>query len=230
MDRFILASTCPVGFHGHAIIDLQKPIVTQLNRRRLYPWSGSEVGDDRSIKKIIEQNASLRISFGWSFESTMMFEQIMSECINEIVPKFNESTGNMCSDNRCDWLGFLPFNAFERIVYEDLSLYSLILFNNELIDFQTAVVEFITGHTIYRQHAIVRDHRYRFHTFRNARLDPVALSDLFIYYIDAVRDTSLISRIPRDMIEEQIGCHFLYHPDVFFEMLNFHKLKGEISE
>lgn len=232
MDRFTLskASTCPIGFHGHATIDLQKPIPPQLNRRRLYLRSGSEPGDDRHIKKIIEQNASLRVSFGWSFESTIMFEQVIAECIQEVIPKFNESTGSMCSDNRCDWIGFLPFNAFERDVYEELSLYSLVLFNNELIDFQIAVIEFITGHRIYKQHAIVRDHRYRFDTFRNIRLNPVALSELFSYYIQAVKDTSLVLHIPRDILEEQIGCHFLHYPDVFFEMLNFYKLKGEICE
>jgi hypothetical protein len=159
-----------------------------------------------------------------------MFEQVMAECVTKVIPKFNKLSGNMCSDNRCDWIGFLPFDAFERAAYEDLSVYNLILFNNELIDFQAAVVEFITNHVLYRQHSIVRNHRYRFDTFRNVRMDPVALSDLFSYYVQAVKDTSLVPSIPRDILEEQIGCHFLHCPGVFFEMLDFYKLKGEICE
>lgn len=231
MERFVLSSeSCIIGFHEHVALDLMKPISQQLNRHRLYHRGSGDLGDERAIKKIIEENASLRIAFGWSFESTTMFETVMKDCVREVIPKYNTSAGNMCSDTRCDWLGFMPFDVFEREVYRYLSIYDLILFNNELVDFQEEVIKFISNHKIFKQHAIVRGEQYRFDLFKASRKDSVALSDLFSYYVDAVKETSLVGGIPRDIVEQDIGCHYLYHPEVFFELLEFSILRGDICE
>jgi len=32
------------------------------------------------------------------------------------------------------------------------------------------------------------------------------------------------------LIEEYIGCHYLYHPDLFFELVDFYKLKGSVYD
>jgi hypothetical protein len=206
------------------------PFPGQLNRRRLYHRSIGDSGSEAVIKKIIEQNSSLRIAFGWSFESTTSFEEVMQDCVTHVIPKYNISAGNMCSDTRCDWLGFMPFNVFEQSVYEDLSLYNLILFNNEMIDYQIEVVTYVANHKLFRQHAIVRGHRYRYEYFKTIRKDNNRLSDMFMYYINAIKETSLVTSIPRDIVEQDIGCHFLYHPEVFFELLEFSILKGDICE
>lgn len=231
MERFIISEeSCTIGFHEHVSLDLMKPISSQLNRHRLYHRELENPGDDRAVRKIIEQNLSLRIAFGWSFESTTMLEKVMQDCIEEVIPKYNTYVGNMCSDTRCDWLGFMPFDVFEREVYRYFSIYELIRFNNELVNFQEEVVQFISNHKIFRQHAIVRGQRFRFEYFKAARRDPVALSDAFLYYVDSVKATSLVGAVPRDILEEDIGCHFLYHPEVFFELLEFLILKGDICE
>jgi hypothetical protein len=154
----------------------------------------------------------------------------MKDCIQTVIPKYNIMSGNMCSDLRCDWLGFMPFNAFEKEAYKDLSIYNLILFNNELIDFQEEVVKFVSDHKIFRQHAIVRDERYRFNLYKSIRKNPKELYSKFLYYVESLKETSLPGNIPREFIEQGIGCHYLYHPEIFFELLEFSILKGDIRD
>ena len=159
-----------------------------------------------------------------------VYKEMMKECIEEISPKYNILTGNMMTDGRCDWLGFIPFNTFEKAAYEDMSLYSLLLFNNELIEFQTDVVKFILQHEAFLQHSLMRNDDYRFNYFKARRKDPVALGDAFNYYLECVKGTSGIDKLPRRLIEEYIGCHYLYHPDLFFELVDFYKLKGSVYD
>jgi hypothetical protein len=231
VDRFnITTETCTIGFQEHILINLLRPIPDQLQRRYLYNRSGPDKGNPEKLKKIIERNSSLRIDFGWSFESSTHYEQIMKECIEEVIPKFNVGVSRMVSDLRCSWLGFIPLNTFEKIVYEDLSLYGLIIFNNDLVNFQTEVIKFITEHQSYRQHALLRNERYRFQYFKDIRKDPDALEAAYQHYMNAVTDVCMISSLPRDIVELEIGCHFLYHPDLFFELLEFSILKGTIHE
>ena len=159
-----------------------------------------------------------------------MFETIMAECVERISPKYNIGVSNLTSDMRCSWLGFLPANIFERTAYEDLSIYGMVILNNELVAFQEEVVEYVSTHKIYRQHAFTRDDRYRFNYLKSIRKDEIALTDAFNQYINAIKDTIQLQQIPRDIIEEDIGCHFLHHPDLFFELLSITKLKGELYE
>jgi hypothetical protein len=182
MDKFTIdEDSSSIGFHEHVVLNLYKSAEEQLRRRYLYSRSSQAKGNSSAIKKIIEQNSSLRIAFGWSFESMHVYKEMMEECIEEVAPRYNILTGNMMSDGRCDWLGFIPFNTFDKAAYEDLSLYSLILFNNELVDFQTDVVKFILHHKTFLQHSLMRNDDYRFNYFKERRKDPLALSDAFNY-------------------------------------------------
>ncbi len=231
MQFTISPDPCALGFQEHVNLNPIKPIATQLQRRILFHRANrTNSGDPHEIKKIIERNASLRINFGWSFESTYFYNVMMNDCITELSPKFLDGIGNMTTDNRCSWLGFVPFNIFEKSIYDNLSTSGLIEFNNELVKFQTAVLEYIVGHQLYLQHAITRDDNYRFAVFKGIRKDPVALSDAYRYYLDAVRDVSLVPSLPREVLEDMIGCHFLYQPDLFFELLEFSILKGEVYD
>lgn len=231
MKRFnISQGTCTIGFQTHTTINLERPIAEQLHRRTLYFRHGLDKGNAPELQKIIEWNSSLRVGFGWSFESTEVYKTIMSACEDAIIPPFIGDIVELTSDSRCDWLGFVPFNTFDKEYYADLCLEDLVTFNNSLINYQTRIVEFLTSHPIYRAHAIVRDHQYRFDYFRKIRKDPVALSSAFQYYIDSVTLSSGVDILPRDIVEDMIGCHYLEHPHVFFELLNFNKLKGLIYE
>jgi hypothetical protein len=210
---------------------IDRPIEEQLQRRRLHIRHSSHamaVTDRHPMKQIIAKNASLRINFGWSFECLNQFERMMEECIEQIVPKYNSAAGNMVSDGQCSWLGFTPFNVFERVVYEDLSTYGLIIFNNDLIDFQIAVISFIAQHKSFKEHSLLRNESYRFDYYKAIRQDPIALEDAFHYFIDSIKETSGLEVIPQGYLEECIGCHYLHHPDVFFELLDFYTLKGSI--
>jgi hypothetical protein len=231
MKRFSISKdSCTIGFQEHVNIDLSKPVEDQLHRRKLFFRYGLDKGNARELIKIIECNSSLRIGFGWSFESTHIFEKVMHECEQAVKPTFTGDIVEMTSDTRCDWFGFVPFNTFDAAFYEDLCIEDLISFNNNLISYQTQVVKFVTSHPDYLYHAMVRDDGYRFKYFKERRKDPLALSSAFQYYVDAVRAASGVNTIPRCIIEEMIGCHFLYNPDVFFELLEFHALKGQVYE
>jgi hypothetical protein len=113
-------------------------------------------------------------------------------------------------------------------VYEDLSTYGLIIFNNDLIDFQIAVISFIAQHKSFKEHSLLRNESYRFDYYKAIRQDPIALEDAFHYFIDSIKETSGLEVIPQGYLEECIGCHYLHHPDVFFELLDFYTLKGSI--
>lgn len=226
----ITKETCTMGFQEHATLNIRRPIEGQLNRRTLFFRKGLDKGNVLEIKKIIERNSSLRVGFGWSFESEYFLNKILEDCEKEIKRPFTEDIITITSDLRCDWIGFVPFNAFDAEYYKDLCIEDLIVFNNRLINYQTDVVKFISNHPLYRYHALLRDDSYRFEYFKQIRKDPLALSEAFQYYLDALESTTGIIPIPRDFVEEMIGCHYLYHPEVFFELLEFNILKGYINE
>ena len=220
--------TCTFGFQDHATLNPLKSISEQLGRRKLVHRQSSDLGNPFKLQKIIEKNSSLRVSFGWSFESGTMFKTIMAECIENIAPKYNIVVNNMVTDLRCSWIGFMPANIFEKAAYEDLSIYGLVLFNNEVISFQEEVLTHIANHKIYKQHSLTRDDRYRFNYLKSIREDEAALEDTYWQYITAIKDIVQIPQIPRDIIEEDLGCHFLHHPELFFKLLTITKLKGEL--
>jgi hypothetical protein len=65
---------------------------------------------------------------------------------------------------------------------------------------------------------------------KSLRKDPIALENMFDFYITATKETSLLLQIPKDLLEEQLGCHFLHYADLFFELLAFSTLKGDLYE
>jgi glutaredoxin-related protein len=154
----------------------------------------------------------------------------MKDCQSAIRSPFTGFTVSLISDRHADWFGFEPFNVFDKMFYNDLCVEDLVYFNNKLIEYQTEIVKFVASHKIFRNHLILRDRYFRFDYFKTRRKDPVALSESFQYYMDAICDVMGLSHIPRDVIEEDVGCHFLHHPSVFFELLEFYKLKGQINE
>ena len=124
---------------------------------------------------------------------------------------------------------FMPFNSFEIDEISRMSSYSLTLFNNELADFQNEVVQFIFNHKIFRQHAIMRNNAYRFEYFKKYRKDKDMLIESYQLYIDSFKDI-LLMPVDRNILEEQIGCHFLSQPDTFFELLSMSILKGDVYD
>lgn len=227
MKRFnIEIDTCNIGFHNTIRINLCKPVNDEtLNRRRSY----FSAMDYNRLMRIIYENSSLRINFGWSFESAYHYEQIMNDCENDVFPKFPKQKDMMITDPTCSWLGFVPHNFYDKEEYKNLSIYDMIIFNNELIDFQIEVVKFITNHRIFKQHAIIRDDVFRFNYFRNIRKDRDALEEGYQLLVDSVIDIHEVSTIPQRLVEESIGCHFLHNPDLFFELTEFSILKGRVT-
>jgi hypothetical protein len=231
MSKFTISvENCTTGFSEHVTLDLLRPVEDQLNREIIIPHSGPETYNTSYLKHIIDRNASLRISFGWSFESGHQYEQMMDECLKELLPRYTVFPETLVSDMRASWLGFMSFDIFERLIYEDLDVNGLIAFNNELIDFQTEVVRFISKHKCFLQHSFLRNSNYRFHYMKSMRNDPAMLSDAFQYYVDAIEDTIGMLYVSRQHLEENIGCHYLNYPDIFFELLGFYKLKGVIYD
>jgi hypothetical protein len=227
----ISSDASTIGFESYVVLNPLYPIESQLRRNRI-SLNDVVIGgmrDSQLIKAIIEKNASLKIGFGWSFELSKQYETIMNECIEEVVPKFNTGMTQLVADTTCSWLGFSPYNVFEREAYENLSQYSMIVFNNELIDYQKAVVSFLVSHRLFRQHSMLRDEDFRFKFFKALRNDSNALSDAYFFYLEAAKETCLVSEFPRDILEKDIGCHFLKYPDLFFELLDFSILQGVVN-
>ncbi len=229
MSKFILSDDTDYSrFHDHVTLNPLKSIDEQLQRKRLFHRHAGSVGDPFSIQQIIEQNSSLRVDFGWSFESDDYIKSILDECMEKIVPKYNPNMINIVSDMRCSWIGFTPLSISERTVYENLSMHDTIVFNNEIISFEKEIVEYIVNHKIFKQHALTRDSIYRFEYFKSIRKNASALEGAYWLYLDAIHDTIQIPQIPRDIIEQDIGCHFLNYPELFYELLTITKLKGNL--
>jgi len=223
--------TYTTGFQEHVNLSLLKPIEPQLKRQRLhFNIHDLRTGYFNEFKKIIEHNASLRLDFGWSFESSIHLTEVMDYCVKNVIPKYNVSIGRMVSDLRCSWLGFEPHNMYDKEVYKNFSPRELVIYNNEIIDFQIEIAKTISSHPIYIQHAFMKDDWYRFETFKVIRKDRELLEEKFHYHMNAIRQILGPVALPRDILEKDIGMHFLYHPDLFFELLEFSILKGDIYE
>jgi hypothetical protein len=218
---------CKISFEHQVIIDATKPIEEQLHRRvvTFCPYLDKESID--SLKKVIAWNSSLSIEFGWSFNSVDDLQTILKDCRDAVpVPVYNLI--RLTSDLRKSWVGFVPFD-YEFL--KDLCVEDLVYLNNVLIKYQTDVVKFIINHRLYKINLLVSNNNYRFTYFKAMRNDPIALSESFQYYMEGIEDVlGITSSISRDIVEEMIGCHFLYHPDLFFELLQFYILKGQIHE
>jgi hypothetical protein len=154
----------------------------------------------------------------------------MKECLEEVMPNFNVCVPELISDLRCSWIGFAPYNSFEKEEFDDMSVYALISFNNDLIDFQIKVIKFIINHPIYKQHAILRNEQYRFELFKVARKDNALLEEMYGYYLNAINSICGLTSVPRDIVEQEIGCHYLGNPKLFFELLDFSILQGKVYE
>jgi hypothetical protein len=231
MDRFVITNQiCNINFLKCINLDIIEPVEQQLNRRRLVSRVGRERGNVQDLRDVIDDTSSLKVSFGWKFKSQTQFEIMMQECIDEITPNYNMLAGSLVSDPELNWLGFMPFDVFDKMVYEDLGIYGLILFNNELVNYQIDVITFISRHKFYIQHSLLQNPDYRFKYFKLIRNDQVALLEAFHYYIDSVINVDDTMLITRRYIEETIGYHYLNYPEIFFELLEFYKLKGVIHE
>lgn len=225
-SRFVIDKHgAEVGFSRFLSLDPDKPVAKQTILSEL---DCVDRYQERFLKETIKHNVSFRVDFGWGFETAYFFRDMMDECIEAITPNYNPNVGEMITDERLSWLGFMPFNAFSGICLDRMTPIELAYFSDEVLMFQRHVLEFIVSHRTYRDHAILRDNKHRFRRFKNERKDPDALSDLFHYYIESLDNVSSNKNYSRDAIEEAIGMHYLNYPDIFFELLEFYTLKGII--
>lgn len=226
----VMSESCTSGFQIHVTLNPLADIGPQIERRKLFTRLAPDQGAPSALKNVIDKNSSLRIAFGWSFESTDAMKAMMDECLESLNDEYGNLCCNLVTDLRGDWFAFMPYNTFEKVIYENLDSHRLITFNNRLCDFQADMIETIRSHKCYRQHLILKDTNYRYDIFRNARKNPADLIELFHNVIESLEGTLGVNKYPRQIIEEMVGCHFLYHPDTFFELLEFYTLKGMIYE
>jgi hypothetical protein len=194
--------------------------------RKLTHISGMPWCDEDTMVETIIAHASLKIDFGWSFESSDQLSSIMNECIEHFEGMRSQYYFDVISDFRGNWIGFIPFGTIDTT----LGVEQLIQYNNGLINFQTAIVKFIVSHTCFQQHAVLRDDNYRYEYLKKLRHNPDDLSDFFHYYIDAIYSTTGINMVFRKHLDIQISCHYLYYPEIYFELLTLYTLRGIIFE
>lgn len=222
--------TCTTGFHFHATSTPLNPVPLSLKNRKIQLNKYAVKLTCNDVKKIIDRNTSVRVDFGWSFESDKILTDTVNQSLELIKPKYEIPVYNIVSDMRCSWIGFMSMNAFEREQYENLSLYNLIAYNNEIVCFQEELIQSITSQKSFVQHAITRDKEYRYDYFKSIRNDRTELEAAFSEFVDAIKDTIMIRSIPLYLIEDSIGCHYLNCPDLFFELVSFSILKGDIDK
>ena len=232
INRFVFSDDASdIGFRNYVRLNILLPVEDQLKLRELVIRKHIETkGDVKAIRTFVEKNSSLKIDFGFAFTSVDAFKDMMYECVDSVAPNYNVATGSLIGDNSSSWFGFQPLNIFEQAAIEDLDIDSLIIYNNELIKFQQDVVYFVANHQMFKHHSLVFDSNYRFDYFKSIRRDEDTLCGAFWSFLEAIYVVSGYSGIHRDILEKEIGCHFLYYPDKFFEMMEFLKLKGELYE
>jgi hypothetical protein len=123
----------------------------------------------------------------------------------------------------------MPYNIFERSVYENLSTEDLINFNNNICNFQIDIVQSILDNANYKHHLLIKDKNYRYDFFKLKRKNKEDLIDGFHYLLESLNELYPYDTYPIQFIEELIGSHFLYYPDTFFELIDFYTLKGKID-
>lgn len=215
-------------FYNHTLIDPSYDIGAQLGSKSLSHRKVATANSHKTLCEIVKKNVSLKVSFGWSFESAIHLDTVMNDAILAIAHKYNDGVGNIVSDLRCNWIGFIDPVGGPK--YKDLSIYSLIAFNNELIKYQEEIINFVVMHPIYKQHSLTRNGRYRFNYLKSIRTDVDALEAAYWEYIEAFRFTMNDPKVSIDIIEEDLGCHFLHHTELFFELLTLSSLKGYLHE
>lgn len=228
-NRFTITNTpCITGFNNHVTLDASKPIETQLTHQ-LITYNDIINGlTVQQAKDRINWNSSYRVSFGWAFESATLLSETVNDALSHVLPMYNSFLGYITSDQCGNWIGFLPFNAFEREAFDNLSLYELAMFNNNLIEYQAGIVKQIVNNKCFQQHALLRDADYRYSYCKKFHHSPDNLENLYHYYVNALSDTLGVALVTERKIYEDIGCHYLHYPAVFFECLMFYKLKGVI--
>jgi hypothetical protein len=218
------------GFSEQVTVNMYEPVENWLRRAELSVESiHIDTTSRLAFKKTILWNSSLRVDFGWSFDSNRSIHYMMEDVINSVQASSMYIRCNIVTDTQLNWIGFLPYNIFETVDFDSLSNYGLIVFNNNLIKIQTDIISKVISHKRFLEHAILRDSSYRYNFFRSIRHDENILSDAFHSYMDAFAAAGIVSHIPIEMIEQDIGSHFLRHPDLFFELMNFYTLKGMIT-
>lgn len=192
-----------------------------------------ELNDERSrshtftkekVVMSIQFNESLSFGFGFSVKPSNILEKIVSECLEKIS---NISfSGIIVSGRHCSSINFVPAKDNN---FMHLSLAELIDYHKDLIKFQITFIKLLTEHSLFIQSGLFRCNEYRFRAFKDIRNNRSKLIDLYNLYINAGTDLKTFSANDKDIVESEIGCHFLGDPSLFYELINFSILQGKIS-
>lgn len=168
------------------------------------------------------------INFQYVFECTDdELEAIMSD-VNVPKPVHNELILNFYSDKSWDSIYIETFNGTvsDIINYSPAILKSIY---DEMIEYQRNIINQIINHAIFKRNALIFYEPYRHDRFLNIRNNTESLCDLARYYIESMHSTYNVFAT-EEIIEKEIGYHFLKFPDLYFELITFYKLKGMIHE
>lgn len=184
---------------------------------------------DIQILDILYKNSGLHIGFSWELHDTQLISTIVDDCIQQINNEGLYTIQDIITDNRGDWMGFIPLDLEHTIRHKISTVGHAIRVNNQTIEFQKLFIEKLYHHPLVKQSALLYDSDYRFWYFKKCRGDRTKLSDAFRLYLDSVINILDMTCVNKDSVEMDIGCHFLHDPELFNELVNFSKLKGEID-
>jgi hypothetical protein len=215
--------------------DYRQPVGLQLHRRRVH--HNLYLSDEQApeLLEIACNNSSLMIDLGYAAFKEAAVQTELTQIIKEVDHHGIGLTVPVTTNSDCT---FLTFHELDMHTMADLNcsrIEDLTLFNNRLIDYQTSLIERVVQQPVFTRNLLVYNSDYRFGVFKAARECPDQLSELFQTYIDCLLEARvpmapLTAVVPMWMVEQEIGCHFLGKPGLFYELVGFNVLKGNINE
>ena len=177
----------------------------------------------------IRKASSLYVEIGWSFESAEDMTDIFTDCQIDCMSKFGSHLGDIVTDNRCSWFGFVPLDPITSNWLTLFTISELNYYYNCMVAYQTAVIEYIQGHQKFFKYALTRDDDFRFAYMKAQRNHTDQLIDTFWLYVNAKIEINKIPYVFRDIVEIQIGCHYMKCGTEFIQQLEILQLKGMLQ-
>lgn len=180
------------------------------------------------LVRSIRQFSGLYIDFGWAFETPDDIELIFNDFLDNYY-KSKYDFGDIFTDHRCSWFGFEPLWPINTSYLDDMSLEELNTYQEQLVDYQIDVITHVQNHPLIFKYFLTRDSEFRFDYLKSKRENIDELTNGFWEYVTASMEISRFPYVFKDILEKEIGCHFIDHSSIYHELLLVLKLKGQID-
>lgn len=229
---YVIGDGRSIDFKTFVSVDLRTTINTEqlIERRTLGVFLDLYETGDSALLRVLHQNSGLHVGFDWSFENTDLLNRVVEDCVNAVTLSGLILMQEIVTDFRADWIGFMPIDMEHTMRYSVYTVGEAISMNHNIVRFQYEFLQNLYKHPLAQQNCLLNDRDYRYWYFKQRTGNTDQLIEAYHYYMQGIHTILGISRISRDIVNMDIGCHYLSNPELFEELLNFSKLKGEIDD